>query len=848
MTKFPEEYLKADEGNPNEIYSPQYRFDTRGRLVMPLTPYKKQILSTFPGSKDVKVGTEDEGSKPVTDPSSLKSGFLYTGTVLTIGDPSGWRVQLSGKGAKYPILYTNGILDYFYVDKKGNAYLKGEIEASSGKIANWHINKNTLSSAATEAVSNVLIDSANSLIRLGPSTGDYITLDGARQRLRTSNFVSGVWGSGWTLDPSGIEVANALIRGVLRTSVFRKDTISVVGGMLMVSNSDVLDEDMTADDNAVMIVKGTTTFEVNDILRIKDGANEEWFRVTDVSGAPTYVVTRDLAAQYAANDNPTWKKGTCVAKQGKSDLSSVYSGGWLSLVGEGENSPYYEVIKRTGVAYNAFTPYIRLGNLNGFLDYNSEEWGIAIGEATKYLKYDPTNGLRLAGTLYAVTGTLGALTIASGGHIKQGQTAYDTGKGFWFGDVSGTPKMSIGDSAADKMIWDGTSLISTGLVLTESLTAGEDIAAGDVVCIKQSYTDYLPSEDAKVSENDPDTNFGSETTIEVGIWPAGKANYGYFKFNMASLPITETILKAELRLRVYSFSGSSRNVDIERVSGGDIDEDTITWNNKPASTDDIASQFGMENSKVTGSSPTWMVWDITQLVRHWKAGNINNYGIKVSTGTDALSFHSKESGTVALRPVLRVYESATSDGKAYKANCNDYFLSKSIVGIATKAITAGNKGKIQTAGVNDDTIQTDEGETVYLSNIAGQTTTSPGGNPGMDRFIKIGKVTATNKLLLDIQSQDILIEELHNSLGQMSGERKLYCPRETRYALINLQIGGTSPYQTVIRANREESGEHTFTHYVERNGAYFDITWGSDYLSITGSDAASMVHNVCFFT
>lgn len=72
-------------------------------------------------------------------------------------------------------------------------------------------------------------------------------------------------------------------------------------------------------------------------------------------------------------------------------------GGWLRLIGEGDNSPYYSVFKRTGIDYNDYVEACRLGNLNGFLDYDTNEFGIAIGDTDGYLKYDPTNGLRIGG-------------------------------------------------------------------------------------------------------------------------------------------------------------------------------------------------------------------------------------------------------------------------------------------------------------------------------------------------------------------------------------------------------------------------------------------------------------------
>ena len=46
--------------------------------------------------------------------------------------------------------------------------------------------------------------------------------------------------------------------------------------------------------------------------------------------------------------------------------------------------------------------------------------------------------------------------------VRYGQTAYDTGTGYWLGDDGGTPKFSIGNSAGNKMTWDGSALAITG--------------------------------------------------------------------------------------------------------------------------------------------------------------------------------------------------------------------------------------------------------------------------------------------------------------------------------------------------------------------------------------------------
>jgi hypothetical protein len=70
-------------------------------------------------------------------------------------------------------------------------------------------------------------------------------------------------------------------------------------------------------------------------------------------------------------------------------------------------------------------------------------------------------------TLSAITADLGSITagtivLPSGGYIRSGQTAYDTGTGFYLGNDSSTPKFSIGNSSGNKLTWDGTTLTVGG--------------------------------------------------------------------------------------------------------------------------------------------------------------------------------------------------------------------------------------------------------------------------------------------------------------------------------------------------------------------------------------------------
>jgi len=53
--------------------------------------------------------------------------------------------------------------------------------------------------------------------------------------------------------------------------------------------------------------------------------------------------------------------------------------------------------------------------------------------------------------------TTGYITLDTAGNIKSGQTAYNTGTGFWLGNDGGTPKLSIGSSIKN-LKWTGSAL------------------------------------------------------------------------------------------------------------------------------------------------------------------------------------------------------------------------------------------------------------------------------------------------------------------------------------------------------------------------------------------------------
>ena len=94
-----------------------------------------------------------------------------------------------------------------------------------------------------------------------------------------------------------------------------------------------------------------------------------------------------------------------------------------------------------------------------------------------------TAGNLTVSTLSAITADMGALTagtitLNSSGHIKSGQTAYNTGTGFWLGYDSSVAKLSIGNASTKYLTWDGTTLTVSRLAVTEPDTQAEDTMTG----------------------------------------------------------------------------------------------------------------------------------------------------------------------------------------------------------------------------------------------------------------------------------------------------------------------------------------------------------------------------------
>jgi len=286
-----------------------------------------------------------------TEWSNIIGGWHITGDTLYAGTSGSYIGLKPGTGI--------WLGDEAFLSAPFSIDQTGVLHAESGRIGGWYLAETEIKSNPTADNSDILLKQDNSSIRVGSTSAANILIDGANKRIRSSDFASGPLGSGWNIDNTYAEFNNIRARGKFTASCFEKDVISTVGGSFLVSDSDILTSDMTALDNSTLTISGDTTFAVNDYLRIKDGVDNEWFKVTNIASAPTYTVERDKAGDYAENANPIWKKGTAIVNYGASGEGVIF------MTASEVYSPYIDFVNHAGSPWTSTTVKTRIGNLSG---------------------------------------------------------------------------------------------------------------------------------------------------------------------------------------------------------------------------------------------------------------------------------------------------------------------------------------------------------------------------------------------------------------------------------------------------------------------------------------------------
>lgn len=213
--------------------------------------------------------------------------------------------------------------------------------------------------------------------------------------LSSSNFVSGNNGQGFQIKDDGTATfENVLIRGELRSAVFRKDEVQVAGGDLIVTNGTILEQPI--DETTEELHVKEAVFQDGDILLLKKETQREFLKVVSGGGTTSLTVTRNFDG-LSGSSASSWTKGDVIIEYG--DRVAIISNGDYA-----ENTPYIDIIKRLSTdSVNDECLYARLGNLEGITDTCFDFVG-GVGGYGLYTNNAFLNNTYLRGTLIVAPG------------------------------------------------------------------------------------------------------------------------------------------------------------------------------------------------------------------------------------------------------------------------------------------------------------------------------------------------------------------------------------------------------------------------------------------------------------
>jgi hypothetical protein len=424
-------------------------------------------------------------------------------------------------------------------------------------------------------------------------------------------------------------------------------------------------------------------------------------------------------------------------------------------------------------------------------------------------------------TLNAINGSLtltgGGLVLASGGaSIRGGQTAYNTGTGFWLGDVSGTTKFSLGNPSGNYIAWDGSSLSIKGTISLVntipntsvsglgSLSTQNSVAYGDITGTKPpSNADVtlnaiqgsltltggglvLASGGASLRGGQTDYNTGNGFWIgDVGgtsKFSIGNPSGNYVTWDGSTLSVGGTISSA-------STIGGRSGTDIASAinSGGVISNSGL--NNKlNVSSGVILSSFSFEGSNYAGALKAGdITWNTSGAITGGSGIVINAKGIiGAAAGVPTFSIDSA-TGAATFGGNLSA-PSGNIGGFTIGAS-QLYTGSKSTFGSNNAGVYVGNDGialgenspfKVTSAGVLTATSgfigdwQISSGSIVRSYLISGRTVTTTLGSDGIITLSNSN--TFGGALILDASTNITTISCGRNSMNDSIAGSSILCP------------------------------------------------------------------------
>ena len=343
----------------------------------------------------------------------------------------------------------------------------------------------------------------------GGLEGNLVMQDGYMQ---SSNFVSGV--SGWQITPTsaefnvGVSVDELHIPDEVTANSFHTDNDgnSWWGATVTDFVSDI------ANAAAYILKDGTALFKsvtLQDNVEISGIANSA---VTDIQ---LLEATHNLTFSVTNADTVAWSSGVIEMSNGRTfsisagdtgsmaALTYIYLDPDISITVLQTTTAYSTAIgankRLIGVAQNntvgaSFVPYGA-----GQLLVDGEQINASSIVASNIAASAITASKISVADLSAISADMGAITagtitLNSSGHIKGGQTAYNTGTGFFLGYSGVTHKLSLGSPTGSFLNWDGFEL---------RLRGSFDVGTNGIINNSVYTVATLPAQPTTVGFNPP---------------------------------------------------------------------------------------------------------------------------------------------------------------------------------------------------------------------------------------------------------------------------------------------------------------------------------------------------------
>lgn len=212
--------------------------------------------------------------------------------------------------------------------------------------------------------------------------------------------------------------------------------------------------------------------------------------------------------------------------------------------------------------------------------YLSNETGVALfslgDPAGNSLTWDGES-LSILGSISADSGTIGGWDIGEtelvgtlDAVIRAGQTAFDTGQGFYIGIVDGDPVFSFGDSTGDKITWDSINgLVATGITATIADIGGFEVGADYVRDVADSFglaSTVTGDDDVRFWAG---SAFTDRATAPFRVTEAGLVN-------ASSIAITGGSITGSNMVSIDAVNLASRGW-IQTCAFTSASADTVTW-------------------------------------------------------------------------------------------------------------------------------------------------------------------------------------------------------------------------------------------------------------------------------